>query len=316
MSDRWPVLRAALQANYAFRQLDIVQPDPLLVQTERGLKKVRFWTDERLLQRHIDWRRRLSGGEFFVDRMYATVYGDLFIRFDRAALTCHDAPFDRARIDGNEALWAETLCSLFKRSRGSRSSVVRTRTPVAQQVTGLYARLTQLDGRGALTRLLRACYPSALERAETADQLRRRHLPEQQCFTLPQQFSLRDSRQVLGTLFLELGQSLPVEGFKEVSRFFVATSIENEPSAQKLLGMASERGAFAGTNGELLLAEWFSPQEWIETVAASDPIDAAGEQANIAFLKQTWDAKVRLIRFLTSQSGGMTAIVDESGGGR
>lgn len=298
MFDHWDYLRAALQNNYAFREMSVVQETPLLVQTERGIKKIRFWDDERLLSEHLNWRRKLISDSFFLDRMYATVYGATSIRFDRYMITCHDAPLDQAPIAGKETQWAGLVALLLKKSRGNLPPVAASQ--VSAQAAYFFSESERVGMvSDTIGQLVRTCYPSVQSRAEIADRLRNQHRSGSKAFILPEDFSFQSTRLLLETLFFELGQSRPVSGYRQLAQFILLAALEQgEETVQKLLEALAPQFSLERETQDLLLAEWYEPGEWFRLFAAANAPIAAPEEHDL--FKKVWDAKTRLIRHVQS----------------
>ncbi|MDD9147705.1 hypothetical protein OYT88_03955 [Sporolactobacillus sp. CQH2019] len=302
MNDNLQILLSALQTNYRFRRLKLIKDRPLIVETERGPKKIRIWNDERLLRKHVGWRMKLISDRFFIDRMYVTQSGNPFIRIGRFAVTCHDAPPDRAALSGNEPIWAETVSALIAKSRDSidgHGKPVRVR----QRAETIFEQCRQSGlFSGSDGELASACYPSVRERAEQADLLRSHYSRRSRSVILPDTFSLGDSRSLLDTLFIELGQSVPGNGYRGLARFFLDGIREGgEESLRSLFLYLQEKGVPDQETADLIRAEWFDPSEWFQLVDSLPLVSESGQRdRDLKAFKSTWDYKTRLIGLFDS----------------
>ncbi|MFT8318279.1 MAG: hypothetical protein ABF651_08440 [Sporolactobacillus sp.] len=301
MDERWPILSSALSNQFSFRELSLVQEDPLLIQTERGLKKIRFWEDEHLLKQHLDWRKKLLSDDFFLDRMYATAMGSPFIRFDRYAVTCHDAPLEFAEVKGNEQIWAEMLAVFLKKSRGP--APYRQRSSVLGQAAFDYAQIEHSGLSGSETgKLVSSCFPTVRLRAEKADRLRSPYYSGNQSFILPENFSFENNRFLMGTLFIELGQSKPIAGYPELARFFLHTALEEgEETLTALLEQLSGKRLVDQEMRNRLLAEWYDPDEWFRLAYTLNPLASLPGPDEESQFRQIWNYKTRLIRLFEAR---------------
>ncbi|GGL41319.1 hypothetical protein [Sporolactobacillus putidus] len=302
MNDNLQILFSALQANYHFRQLKVIKEQPMIVETERGLKKIRVWNDERLLRRHVSWRMKLINDRFFVDRMYVTQSGNPFIRLGRFAVTCHDAPLERATLSGNEPIWAETVSTLVAKSRDSVNNHEKS-TVIRQHAESIFEQYRQTGlFSGSTGKLAAACYPSVRERAEQADSLRSRHSRRSESVILPDTFSLGDSRSLLDTLFIEFGQKAPVNGYRGLARFFLDGFRESgEESVRSFFLCLKEKGVPDRETADLVRAEWFDPSEWFWLVdSLSNASEDSQRDQDLQAFKTVWDHKTRLIGLFDS----------------
>ncbi|RYL93869.1 hypothetical protein EWI07_06800 [Sporolactobacillus sp. THM7-4] len=302
MNDILHFLIPALQTQYRFKEIQVISKNPMIVGTERGLKKIRFWTDERLLRKHLNWRRNLMNDRFFLDRMYVNQSGHPFIRMGRYSVTCHDAPPDRAEFSGNEALWASVCSVLLKRSRDLQSGYDR---PIDLRTRAKFS-FEQASRTGILSgeagKLISTCYSPACARAGQADLLRSRHQRRSRSFIVPMDFSFRNCKALLGTLFVELGQCKPVTGYQALARFFLEQMVaEGEASLQRLFISLKKEGPPDRETSDLLRAEWFEPKEWFHllTLLSNQP-ESNRRKEEIQAFKAVWDQKTRLINLFDS----------------
>lgn len=299
MNDEAALLVSTLQNGYHFRDLSLVRENPMLIGTERGLKRIRFWDDERLLRQHMDWRRQLLSSRYFIDRMYVTVSGSPFIRFGRFAVTCHDAPLGKAELSAHEEDWSEVIASLIMKSRGAVSepegiSALARAEAVYEQAekSGAF--------NGPAGKMARLCYPEVRERAYQSDMLRSRHTPRGRQFILPEDFSFRQSKALLETLFIEIGQCGAVSGYTELADFFLGSAMhEGEGCLHRLFCRMKEKGVPDRQTADLLQAAWYEPREWFSLADSMFRDEGALEQNTDGF-KKIWDQKTRIISLFQS----------------
>ncbi|MFT8391212.1 MAG: hypothetical protein ABF683_08000 [Sporolactobacillus sp.] len=292
MLEHWEYLRSAVQNNYAFKEISIIQEEPLLIQTERGLKRVRVWTNDQLLMKHLRWRTKLISDHFFLDRMYATIYGATSIRFDRYLITIHDAPLDPAPIAGREQQWAELVMLLLQKSRGH--CPMPAASQIGAQAAFVSNQLAESGMAGDLVNLARACAPSAQNRAEQADRLRNRHRSSGKTFILPEDFSFAETRLLLDTLFIALGQSGPISGYPALAQFLLQAALENGAQAvESILAAFAQQMPMTREMLDRIAAEWYAPGEWFQLAewARMTPDQLERRER----FKQVWDMKTRLI---------------------
>lgn len=306
-------LLSALQANYFFGQLRVTKEDPLIIETERGLKRIRIWDNEALLKLHLKWRERLINDRFFIDRMYVTRSGLPSIRIGHYSVTCHDAASDSVNLEGNEPLWADLLAYLHRYSRDVPVGDVTTSASI--RVHTIYEQAKQMGYEKSGTwKMVSACFSSACARAKEADRLRDSYQHRSSAFLLPDDFSRDSCTAIFDTLFFELGQSGPSDGCRALAHFFLNESMDqqHEQMVRKLLKELMVRDFFDRETFDLLQAEWLEPDEWLNLVESCDRT-GQGQYAEAALkeFKQIWDRKVQLINLFKSvfsQSG-------EAGGG-
>jgi hypothetical protein len=303
MNEEISLLLSELSRNYDFHDLVVTHWDPVLVETDRGLKRIRLWEDERLLQKHLDWRQKLSGGSFFVDRMYVTVSGSPFIRFGRYAVTCHDAPLEPAPVRGFESIWSEVVETLLRQSldEGGQPS----ERPAQERVASVLRRTEQAEilKRGGGEKLLRLCYPEAQERAVRCDELRFAHGRRGKVFMLPQDFTLYRSKMLLETLFVELGQSELVNGYPKLAAFFLESMQSEGDDSVNRLFLNMQRSLYSEQEtSDLLQASWYEPGEWL--TLAESALRGELDTEVIDKFKKTWDQKTRIISLFQSVYSG------------
>ncbi|GAY75119.1 hypothetical protein [Sporolactobacillus inulinus] len=297
---------SALQANYGFRQLNVACEQPLLIDTERGIKRIRLWTDEALLHLHLKWRNHVKNEHFFVDRMYVTRAGLPSVRFGNFSMTCHDAPMEPLALNNNEQQWAAFLTDLSRTSRDQ--PVDESKTEMQIQVHTLFEQAKQMHELDPeIWGIVSACYSSACTRAAEADRLREQHQYRRSAFLLPADFSHDSCKALFDTLFFELGQSEPTDGCGVLARFVLTDALQAQrgQSMGKLLQELALKGFFDRENADLMLAEWFAPDEWIRLLQASLQGDVPVDRSSDVF-RRVWDQKIKLIRLLENigvQSG-------------
>ncbi|MCQ2008555.1 MAG: hypothetical protein ABF629_07340 [Sporolactobacillus sp.] len=307
MTNEQGVLLSALQANYYFGQLRVVQERPLLVETERGRKKIRIWQNEALLKLHLKWRERLINDDFFIDRMYVTRSGLPSVRMGSLSVTCHDAPLEPVQLDGNEALLATALTRLVQYSRDVPAEEVPNSASV--RVRSLYEQAKQIGFQDHDTwKMVSSCFSSACARAEEADRLREPYQNRRSAFILPEDFSLQSCTAIFDTLFLELGQSRPVDGCRLLARFFLAESMDHrKQSMNNLFQALKDQKLFDRETADLLQAEWLEPGEWMRLLESGiNREQMQSDPFSIEEFKQIWDQKIKLIHLFKSvfaQSG-------------
>jgi hypothetical protein len=305
-------LLSALQANYFFGQLRVVKEEPLIIETERGLKRIRIWENEALLKLHLKWRERLVNDRFFLDRMYVTRSGLPSIRIGRYSVTCHDAASDSVNLEGNEVLWADLLAYLHRYSRAVPVGDVTVSASI--RVHTMYEQAKQMGYEKSGTwKMVSACFSSASERANEADRLRDSYQHRSSAFLLPEDFSHDSCTAIFDTLFFELGQSAPSDGCRSLARFFLNESMDQRAhTVRKLFQELSVRDFFDRETFDLLQAEWLEPDEWLSLVESCDRMEQEQDaEVTLKEFKQIWDRKVQLINLFKSvfsQSG-------EAGGG-
>ncbi|MCO7127938.1 hypothetical protein NIE88_19545 [Sporolactobacillus shoreicorticis] len=304
MINEQDALLSAVQANYYFGKLRVVQDRPLLVETERGRKKIRIWQNEALLKLHLKWRERLINDAFFIDRMYVTRSGLPSIRIGRFSVTCHDAPSEPTALEGNEALWASVVGQLVRHSRDVPAEVLPHATSV--HVRSLYEQAKQIGVQDQdAWKIISACFSSACARAKDADRLREPYQNRSSAFILPEDFSGRSCSALFDTLFLELGQSRPVDGCGLLARFFMAESMEHgKQSMNNLFQALKNQKFFDRETIDLLQAEWLEPDEWMRLleygINKEQIPQIQSDQFSVREFKQIWDRKVKLIHLFNS----------------
>ncbi|BBN99333.1 hypothetical protein [Sporolactobacillus terrae] len=296
---------SALQANYGFRQVNVAREQPLLIDTERGIKKIRRWTDEALLHLHLKWRNHVKNERFFVDRMYVTRAGLPSVRLGNYSMTCHDAPRELLALNNNEQQWAAFLTDLSRTSRNS--PINESMTEMQIQVHSLFEQAKQMRVDPEIWAIVSACYSSACTRAAEADRLRELHQYRRSAFLLPADFSRESCKALFDTLFFELGQSEPSDGCGVLARFVLTEALQAQrgQSIGKLLQELALKGFLDRENADLMLAEWVAPDEWIGLLQASLQGDVPADRSSEVF-KCVWDQKIELIRLLKNigvQSG-------------
>jgi hypothetical protein len=290
------MILALIRNHFRFQELNLIRENPMIISTEKGLKRIRFWENEGLLKRHLEWRLKLLTPSFFIDRMYVTVQGFPYIRYDRFRLTCHDAPEEEAVMSGYEALWAEVMHTLLTRSRMplpvSESSLLGT-------VQTYYEQAERADLFSSHAgKIAQSCYPSVCERAKIADQLRAKHQGRRRSFVLPDDFSFDQIKKLFDVLFINLGQSGPVQGYDRIAGFMQQVlNNQGESVMQALLQLMIEKGGMDQETSDLIKAAWYEPDEWIYLVDLLSGLPPGMELSNqhVNGFKKIWDSKNRLI---------------------
>ncbi|MET1247472.1 hypothetical protein ABWW58_01615 [Sporolactobacillus sp. STCC-11] len=305
-------LLSALQANYFFGQMSVAKEDPLIIETERGLKRIRIWENEALLKLHLKWRERLVNDRFFIDRMYVTRSGLPSIRIGHYSVTCHDAPSNSANLAGNEVLWADLLAYLHRYSRDVPVGDITV--SASTRVHTMYEQAKQMGYEKSGTwKMVSACFSSASARANEADRLRESYQHRNSAFLLPDDFSQGSCTALFDTLFFELGQSGPSDGCRSLARFCLSECMgQREQTVRKLFQELMVRDFFDRETSDLMQAEWLEPDEWLSLVESCDRMGQEQDaETTLNAFKQLWDRKVQLINLFKSvfsQSG-------EAGGG-
>ncbi|MCO7175519.1 hypothetical protein ACFP7A_01010 [Sporolactobacillus kofuensis] len=296
MNNQQSLLMSAIQSNYRFKQINRVNEQPFLIETERGLKKIRIWDNEAMLKLHLKWREQLVTDRFFIDRMYVTRSGLPFVRVGHYAVTCHDAPYEVAPIAGHEGLWADLITHLMMRSRST--PVTEEHFSMASHVQNVFeqAKTFQVMDHEEW-KLIHSCFSSVFTRAEKADHLRESNKHQMKTFLLPEDFSSHSCTQLFDTLFCELGQSQPMDGYRLLADLLLREALEHEEqSVHHLLQHLSRNDAIDQRSADLMLAQWFEPTEWVQFVYSTVQKDQ-GIRTDITVqkFKHVWDQKVRLI---------------------
>jgi len=102
-----------IENNYPFQEVSWYQKNKV-IETDKGKKIIRIWTDENQLNWHINWRERLSEETgILTDRVIRTNHGEKALATDIGWITIHDVvdslfpisefPFEMGRFLGTYA---------------------------------------------------------------------------------------------------------------------------------------------------------------------------------------------------------------------
>ncbi|MCL1630522.1 hypothetical protein M3N64_00960 [Sporolactobacillus sp. CPB3-1] len=301
MIDDHAAVLSAAAAHFNFGRIRVVSDQPLLIETERGMKKIRVWENNALLKIHLKWRERVSGDQFLVDRMYVTRAGYPLVRLGRLSVTCHDAPSLLFKQEGNEKTLAQLIDYLFQNSRG-----IPAEKPVGSYnayVHQLYEQTKNSESvqQSEIWSMVSACFSSACARAETADRLRKAHHGRSTVFLLPEDFSYHSFFSLFDTIFFEIGQSRPVNGYGRIAAFFLDKSLMcSEQSMHRLFEAVRENGSMDREMVDLLLAEWYEPAEWVRLLHYGASSRVQDNDLIIQEFRKIWDRKIKLIKVFES----------------
>lgn len=270
-----------------------------LINTEKGLKRVIVWSDERKLSWHMLWRDELcKKTECLSNRMIQTKMGDRVLLTNAGWITVHDEITTLFSYKGLEKEFGEFLGKYF-------SNKVSTRDVEISDVT--------LNTRSEHWKLLASQHHFPEEHRFVLKQLQKEsqrrlesvnHLSNKYEWPIPPVVSpiqsLNQGKLVFEKLYWENRSLMPEKGYHSMKVVLVEwLQRYGKTSLRNLLTAVNAHFPVEGEHGIALLAECLLPREFLLFLKQ---YGAAGEQSfSVAYeeLKRQWNTSCQLVNIVS-----------------
>ncbi|WP_026671507.1 hypothetical protein [Alkalihalobacterium bogoriense] len=276
------------------------------IQTNKGIKNVRIWEDERLLQWHISWREECSRPPFIMtDRMIRTINNNMEVPYEKGWLTLHDEVATLSPIRQAEQKWGNLFGHMFQygleQDKRKLSFVEHEYFfPSIEQIQQQLHLIAESEKK-----LISTCYKEARGRADKASDIieKNNHVVLPICDPI---HSLTQLKEDASVLFFEGTAKNPEIGYRSFSMFVLEWwRKEAESSLFLLLDGISERFELIKSRQlSFLIAELLYPTEYIECVTNIE--DTEKWYKRVDDMKQTWNEKQQLVQVLVEWSNKRT----------
>ncbi|MFC4618157.1 hypothetical protein ACFO4N_05370 [Camelliibacillus cellulosilyticus] len=285
----------ALRDHYPFGHVSLSEKENI-IRTDRGLKRVCFWTDQRLFDWHIRFRKRLADEGVPVNRMFVTTGGSPGLFFNGGILSVHDVLEEPAALVGYEPMWSRAVAAILKVAE----------TPVRAPLLPINAKdafedfsviLKQAKDQEGEVKLLKKCERDALKQHKLAVGLKRRSVSSMPF--LPR-LDLSDFKSFYRLLFWDVPQTEPQAGWKALAGFCRSWhQTAGAASLFKLLDDVDRHYPLRGTVIDHVFAEVVDPVEWTEAI---QDLHRGGRFDKDRFI-QRWDNRSRLAALIDEWIG-------------
>ena len=111
-----------LKQQYGWNKAVAINED--IVETDHGLKRIRYWEDQDLLDWHINWRDHCTiAPVVLADRMIRTKDGDSFIPWESSKVTVHDEITQSFSQSENGQVWGTLLGLMIRYGVQSKTKI-------------------------------------------------------------------------------------------------------------------------------------------------------------------------------------------------
>ncbi|WP_257346349.1 hypothetical protein [Pseudalkalibacillus decolorationis] len=263
-----------------------------LLESDCGVKQVRFWTDEGLMNWHHAWRNHIETDFVLTDRMHRTSDGAWFVPIDDGFLTLHDYHSEPFPKRNNEHIWGRFIGELLEfgleRSQfqgGKRESSTLT----------ILDDVTDLRHLGSTLSVVRNSLPEAKRRLKKVTEVYERlhHIPKP---LLEPSLLTTQGKRVHGSLFWQGGNSAPESGLQGVGRFLADWySATDTKSIHTLLDQIHERFNLMGGYDQLIIAELIAPREVQRCVKRLESSELDQSEHILDRFEQEWEMNRKLV---------------------
>ncbi|WP_062047911.1 hypothetical protein [Bacillus sp. JCM 19034] len=265
-----------------------------LIETDKGLKRIRYWSDKQLLDWHINWRDHCSDTPYLlVDRMLRTKEQQPFVSFEGAYVTVHDEIVEPFLIKGQESAVASALATFIHYGLKVESNREQ------HSSTHLEKELFTADHMFLETEGLTDYHfyrKEAIRREEKAAALlqttKSTRLP-----TLDPILSVKQVRTTANVLYWVGTMDEPIKGYVGLDQFFREMFLQvGESSSRKLIEHLIEK--LDRNQAIQLLAEIVKPNEW-NNWSQHVALDNSRLAESFQRMQEQWEITKQLVQIIS-----------------
>ncbi|UCZ52122.1 hypothetical protein LGQ02_14880 [Bacillus shivajii] len=287
-----------IQDSYGFKRASWkVEGD--LIETEKGLKRIIIWSDEKKLRWHLMWRDELSKRtECLCNRMIQTKVGERVLLTNAGWVTIHDEVTTLFSYKGREKDFGEFLGKYYS------SKISGIDVELSDETFNKHARQwSNLNSRYHFPKenrfLLKKLQREAAKRLDVAHTI-----IEKQDMPVPPIVSpirsLNQGKNVFEKLYWENRSLPPEKGYRSLRLVLLQWLQRYGPdSVRTLLKYVDQHFPLKKVHGTALLVECLSPREFIlflQQIESGSP-----ESFKVAYeeLKRQWDTTCELVKLVS-----------------
>ncbi len=286
-----------LKERYPFRKVEFVNHN--LIETEQGLKRIRYWENKELLDWHIEWRDRCSVTPcILIDRMIRTKDKQAFARWENGWLTVHDELNDSFKQNGKEAVWGQLLGTMIKHGLTAETKVT-AKEKQSPKFNKLPLHTVKLDE--GQRQLLQRCIEESNYRVKKSEQLLTRSRDEVPPLLDPI-YSLHQAQQMYNILVWKGGDGRPERSYRSLCALLSDWCAQHgEASLQELLDEIERVGELSREQCLLLVSECLLPYELDRVVDAceSTSVSATELKQTVDYSLMEWERSRHLVQALS-----------------
>ncbi|WP_078555382.1 hypothetical protein [Bacillus alkalicellulosilyticus] len=272
-----------------------------VIETDKGLKRVRFWNEYSLLQWHVSWRDECSINPYLItDKMIRTKSNQTEVEYNKGWFTLHDEVTTLSPMIEEEQKWGQLLAKVL--NYGLHSSYGEEITSCSFPSLDKYEPLanTFKNFTKDTQKIIYTCFDEAKSRVAKAQYIRKRN-KDVTAPLLDSISSLYQARTHNRVLFWQGTMAKPERGYTQFCGFIKEWKrIHGEASLTQVLNEIN-RSFEMKKNGqlELLLADFLLPWELVELLDSAQHCQSIEEcQANYEVFRARWNENQEMIRFL------------------
>jgi hypothetical protein len=271
--------------------------EPHILKTDSGDKRLRYWSDENLLNWHVNWRDESAAGSGAVtDRMIRTRDGEVAVYDGRQWVTVHDCAdewFGCEEVDR----WGQLIGELLKNAVKPDSDQFIAEIIPEVNMEACFSKL-RLYSEGNF-QCIHVSMNEAEKRFQYAEALRKRtsacHAP-----ILEKELKITRGKRIFHFLFYEGGNSKPVKGYLPIRNFLLDWLSQTSPLSLKML-LSNIHSIFPldTDHGLQLLAEISMPRELEECVNFLDNSTLEKMVEGMDRFEKHWEENRTLLKTVT-----------------
>lgn len=283
-----------LQKQYGWQHAKMIDDD--IIETDYGLKRMRHWDDQSLLNWHINWRDHCSRAPIVLtDRMIRTKEKDAYISWESSWVTVHDEVTEPFSYIENGQVLGTLIGLMIDYGLKAETEINRTKREVPDLFT-LEKKIWRFPESFQPT--LRNMVHEGKRRLKKTKAIENKHLEEAQRPLLDPLYHAGQARSVHGMLHWNGSTEYPEEGYASLSQWLKkqTTELDSEGLAGVLNQITEVYRAFPDHQAHFLLAECLIPYE-LEAISQIDPRVVSEETLQSMFLqcKLDWDESKHIV---------------------
>ncbi|WLD92260.1 hypothetical protein [Alkalihalobacillus sp. AL-G] len=262
-----------------------------LLESDCGVKRVRYWSDEALMNWHHAWRNQAEHDQVLVDRMHHTVEGRWFVPLEDGFLTLHDVYFDSFPKQNHEHIWGRFIGEMLAfgvehpHYQGVHESTTLNILDNLEDSNRMDTNLT----------MIRKSLPEAKRRLNMVQEIfeQYRHLPKP---ILESSLSVNQGKRVHGYLFWQGGNHYPEAGLQGVGSLLADWHQSTDTrSVHALLDHIDDRFTLTGGYDQLIVAELIAPREVQKCMGRMENAGPEQSKQILDRFEQEWETNLRLV---------------------
>ncbi|MEK4565787.1 hypothetical protein MKX54_14045 [Alkalihalobacillus sp. FSL R5-0424] len=286
-----------LKGQYGWKHAKIIGED--LIETDHGLKRMRQWDDQDLLNWHINWRDHCTRAPIVLtDRMIRTKDKDAYLSLNSSWTTIHDEVTEPFVYKENGQVWGTLIGLMIEYGLKAETDINRTKREAPNLFT-LEKKIWRFPESVQPT--LRNMVHEGKRRLKKAAAIQSKYAEEEKLPLLDPLQLAGQAGSVHGMLHWNGGTDYPEEGYASLSQWLknLSAELETEEIEMGLNHINEVYPAFSELQARLLLAECLIPYE-LEAISQIDPRVLSEETLHSMFVRCTdeWNRSKQIVERL------------------